>query len=120
MKDLDPLVFLAVFQEMLGPVFWLLIVAAVVGVGAFLFVILRDGEVNSKRLLQSELLGVLGGAGALIFMAFITHSGFTDAGGPIDWLLIGVIFGAGAVATTLIAYAAMGIFCSDCSEGADA
>ena len=31
MKDLDPLVFLAVFQEMLGPLLWLMLFVIIAG-----------------------------------------------------------------------------------------
>jgi len=110
MKDLDPLVFFAVIQEMLGPTLWLLIGVAAIGITMFLIVIARERRIISPRLLLAEVFGVGGGICALIFMAWVTHSGFTDAGGPIDWLLIGVIFGAGMIGATLLAYAVMG-FC---------
>ena len=36
-------------------------------------------------------------------------SGFTDAGGPVDWLLVGLIWGGGLVGTTILGYALMGL-----------
>jgi hypothetical protein len=38
----------------------------------------------------------------------VSSSGFTDAGGPADWFLIALVYGVGAVATTILAYAVMG------------
>jgi hypothetical protein len=111
MKDLDPMVFLAVFQEMLSPVMWLLMIVAIAGFAMFTMVLVREKRLDSSRLVRSELAGLLGGALALVFTAYVTHSGFTDAGGPIDWLLVGVIFGVGLVGTTLIVYAIMGCRC---------
>ena len=59
-------------------------------------------------MIRSELLGLLGGAVALVIMAKVSSSGFTDAGGPADWFLIALVYGVGAVGTTVLAYAVMG------------
>lgn len=108
MKDLDPIVMFAVFQEMLGPVLWLLLALAVGGIAAALRVVQREGCIDSRRLVRSELIGLLGGFAALVLMAKVTVSGFTDAGGPVDWLLIGLIWGTGLAGTTVLAYAVLG------------
>ena len=42
MKELDPMVFLSVFQEMLGPLLWIMLLVAVVGTVAFLALLVRD------------------------------------------------------------------------------
>ena len=68
----------------------------------------REGTLVSRRLIRSELLGLLGGAVALVIMAKVSSSGFTDAGGPADWFLIALVYGVGAVGTTVLAYAVMG------------
>jgi hypothetical protein len=115
MKDMDPFVFLVVFQEMLGPVLWLLIALAVFGLAGFLIVFLREGKLDSKRLVRSELVGLLGGVLALVLAAKFTVSGFTDAGGPVDWLLVGLIWGIGLAGTTILAYAIQGLIpCRRC------
>ncbi len=108
MKELDPLVFLAVFQEMLGPLLWVMLLLAAGGVAAFVALVIKEGTLVSRRLIRSELLGLLGGAVALVIMAKVSSSGFTDAGGPADWFLIALVYGVGAVGTTVLAYAAMG------------
>lgn len=109
MKDLDPVVFLAVFQEMLGPVLWLLVAVAVIGLAGFAYVFVREGGIDSRRLVRSELFGLLGGFGALVIAAHYTHSGFSDAGGPVDWLLVGLIWGIGLAGVTILAYAIQGM-----------
>lgn len=110
MKDLDPLVFYAVFIEMMGPyLFWGLTLATILGVGTFFWVVLRERGFSSKRLVRSEILGLFGGVGALVLMAHVTVSGFTDAGGPVDWLLVGLIWGAGLAGTTILSYAILGL-----------
>ena len=110
MKDLDPLVFYYVFIEMMGPfLFWLLILTAVGGIGLFLWILVRERGFSSQRLVRSEIIGLFGGVGALVFMARITLSGFTDAGGPVDWLLVGLIWGCGLAGTTILSYALLGL-----------
>jgi hypothetical protein len=108
MKELDPMVFLAVFQEMLGFWLWVLVLVGVVGAAAFVALLVRERGVVSRRLVQSELLGLLGGGVALVIMAQVSSSGFTDAGGPADWFLIAVVYGVGLAATTVLVYTLMG------------
>lgn len=108
MKELDPLVFLAVFQEMLGPWLWVMLILAIGGVSAFVAVVLRDGGLVSRRLVAAELAGLAGGVLALVIMARVSSSGFTDAGGPADWFLIAAVFGVGLALTTVSIYAVLG------------
>ena len=111
MKDLDLAVFFSVFHEMLGPVLWLLLALAVGGIALALWVFVREGSsIDSRRLVRSELMGLLGGVAALVLMAEVTVSGFTDAGGPVDWLLVGLIWGIGLAGTTILAYGIQGVF----------
>ncbi|WP_153109300.1 DUF5368 domain-containing protein [Propionivibrio limicola] len=110
MKALDPMVFYAVLVEMMGPwLFWSLILLTAFGLGTFAWVIFREKGLSSRRLVRCELIGVAGGFGALWLMAYVTVSGFTDAGGPVDWLLIGLIWGGGLVGTTILSYASFGL-----------
>ncbi|PTD97008.1 DUF5368 domain-containing protein [Pseudothauera lacus] len=108
MKELDPWIFLAVFQEMLGPLLWVLILAAVLGIAAFVAVLLKERKIVSRRLVRAELVGLVGGALALVLMAKVSSSGFTDAGGPADWFLIALVFGVGLAVTTILIYAVAG------------
>jgi hypothetical protein len=109
MKDLDPMMFLAVFQEMLGPLLWVLVALAVLGVGAFLVVLIKERGIVSRRLVRAELVGLIGGALSLVLMAKVSSSGFTDAGGPADWFLIALVFGVGLAGTTILVYALAGV-----------
>jgi hypothetical protein len=108
MKDLDPFVFLDVFQEMLGIWLWVMLAIAVLGIAGFVLLLKREGGIISKRFVVAELWAILGGGLALVIMAKVSSSGFTDAGGPADWFLICLVYGAGFVATTILAYAIMG------------
>jgi hypothetical protein len=108
MKELDPLVFLAVFQEMLGPWLWVLIALTLGLTAAFLVLVWRERRLVSRRLVAAEALGLAGGVLALVIMARVSSSGFTDAGGPADWFLIALVYGIGFVGTTVGVYALLG------------
>ncbi len=86
MKNYDPWVFLAVFQEMLGPLLWILPLLALGTVAGFVWLWRREGRIATRRLVLAELLGLLGGGLALVIMAAASSSGFTDAAGPADWV----------------------------------
>ena len=104
MKELDPFVLLAVFQEMLGPLLWLLLAVVVLGLLAFVALLIHERGLVSRRLVRSQGLGLIGGGLALVLMAQVSSSGFTDAGGPADWFLIALVFGLGLVGSTILFY----------------
>lgn len=104
MKDMDPMVFLAVFQEILGLLFWPLVGFVVLGLLAFLTILVRERSLDPRRLVWSELVGLAGGFVGIWFMMAITSSRIEDLGGPIDWLLATGIWVAGAVGATITAY----------------
>lgn len=108
MKELDPVVLLAVFQEMLGPLLWVLLVLVLGGLLAFVLLLIRERGLVSRRLIWAEALGLIGGVLALVLMAKVSSSGFTDAGGPIDWLLIALVFGAGLIGSAILIYTLAG------------
>jgi hypothetical protein len=108
MKELDPLVFLSVFQEMLGFWLWLMVVGGLLVAVAFVALLVRERGIVSRRLVWSELLGLFGGVIALGIMAQVSSSGFTDAGGPADWFLIALVYGVGLVATVVLVYTLLG------------
>ncbi len=108
MKDYDLLVFLAVFEEMFG--LWLYVIPAVTLLVLIALVVLlrREAGIVSRRLVRAEIFGFFGGFFALVIMAKVSSSGFTDAGGPADWFLIFSVYGAGLIATTILSYTLMG------------
>lgn len=108
MKELDPIILLAVFQEMLGPFLWFLLAIVVIGTVAFLALLVRERKIVSRRLMWSEALGLFGGAMALVIMAEVSASGYSDAAGPADWILLALVFAAGAIGTTILAYTTIG------------
>src|SRR5690606_30359933 len=97
MKELDPFILLAVFQEMLGPLLWLILAVVVVGTLAFLLLLVRERKIYSRRLMWSQLAGLFGGVMSLVIMAKVSASGYSDAAGPADWTRLEVACAAGAV-----------------------
>jgi O-antigen/teichoic acid export membrane protein len=105
MKELTFGMLLAVFEEMFGAgLFWLLVVAAAVLVGIFVWMIMRDRQGFSIRFLRAELSAPIGALAAILFVQYITNSGFSDIGGPIDLIVILMIAVGGAVASTILLY----------------
>ena len=89
-------------------IWWGSVCIALAAVVAFVALVMREKGIVSRRLVRAELLGLIGGVVALVIMARVSSSGFTDAGGPADWFLIALVYGVGAVATVILAYAVMG------------
>lgn len=109
MQDLDVFVFVSVFQEMLGAYLWIGLGAAALVVLLFVTQLIREGGINAARLARSQLVGLVGGVVAILVMQAVTHSGFADIGGPIDWVLVALIWLAGGVIGTLAAYVGLGL-----------
>jgi len=61
MKELDPMILLAVFLEMLGPLLWLLLAVVVLGTAAFVALLMRERRIAAGRLVRAQLAGLLGG-----------------------------------------------------------
>lgn len=108
MKQLDPMVFVSIFQEMLAGFFWPLIGFVLLGALALLAVLIRDRRLHSRRLVVSQAIGVLGGFVAIGLMLWFTNSHLADLlGGPIDWLVTIGIWVAGAIGGAIAAYVAL-------------
>jgi hypothetical protein len=109
-KELDPLVFVAVLQEMLGGLFWPLVAFIVLGALALVLVLIRERGLDSIRLVRAELVGFFGGFVAIGLMLWVTASRPEDLlGGPIDWLLTVAIWAAGTVGSTIAVYVALSL-----------
>lgn len=110
MKQLDPMVFVAVFQEMLGWLFWPLLGFILLGALALLVVLIRDGGIHSRRLIRAEVIGLFGGFIAVGLMLWVTASNPSDLlGGPIDWLLTIGIWVAGVIGATIATYVSLSL-----------
>jgi hypothetical protein len=110
MKELDPFVFLAVFQEMLGPLLWVLVAIAAFGVAAFLVVVARERKLVLRRFIYAELVGFVGSITALLLMWGVTQSSLSDVGGPVDLVLVLSVFVAGWAGALVLFYGVAGLF----------
>ncbi len=108
MKELTFGMLIAVLEEVFGAgLFWFLVLAAAALVATFIWMIIRNRQGFSIRFLRAELSAPIGAIAAILFVHFITDSGFSDIGGPVDLIvLIGIGFG-GAVASTILVYVLM-------------
>lgn len=108
METIELTTLIAVFSEMLGIGLWALLFIALGTAVAFIALLWREKGVRAQRLLRAQLVGIAGGILALVIMVRVSASGFTDAGGPADWLLIAFVFLLGWVGSTILTYSAMG------------
>lgn len=108
MKELDPLVFLAISREIFGSLLWPLLAIVLIGALAFVTLLIRERGVVTYRLLRSHVAGLLGGGLALVLMIRVFSAGFIDMGGPADWFLVALVFAAGMVGSAIILYTVVG------------
>lgn len=105
MKDLTFDTLIAVFEEIFGAaLFWAMVVAAVLITLAFVYAVIRDRGIDGRRFVRAELAAPVGAIAAILFVQFVTSSGFSDIGGPIDWIMLLAIGVAGAVGLTFLVY----------------
>lgn len=105
MKDLTLETLFAVFEEIFGAgVFWGMVTLAVLIGLAFIYVVVRDRRLEASRLLRAELWAPVGAIAAIVFVLYMTQSGLSDIGGPIDVIILIAIAVAGAVGLTILAY----------------
>jgi hypothetical protein len=105
MKELTFETLIAVFEEMFGRgLFWAMVVAAVLITALYLYVLIRDRSVSWRKFLWAQLSMPLGAIAAVLFVQGITSSGFSDIGGPIDWLVILGVAVMGAVGLAILVY----------------
>ncbi len=98
----------SIMEIMLGAFFWPLIIGVVLLTLLFIVLLLKERQVYSRRLLHAQILGIFGGWFALWMMALLSESRFTDAGGPIDWLVIIVVYVLGFFGTAILWYTIAG------------
>ena len=110
MQEMDPKVFLAVFQEMFGLWLWVgVALLALLGL-ALIVVLVRERGLVGRRLLQAQWAAVPGGFLAIAILIWMSSSRITDMGTPVDWLLLEAVFLGGLVLTTMVVY--VGLACT--------
>ena len=111
MKELTFGMLIAVFEEIFGTaLFWAMVIAAVLVLAAFVYVLVRERSIESGRFLRAELWGLpIGAVAAIAFVLWVTNSALNDLGGPIDVILMILVGIAGAVMVTILAYVVQGL-----------
>tara|TARA_R110002012_G_scaffold298786_1_gene497434 strand:- start:265 stop:636 length:372 start_codon:yes stop_codon:yes gene_type:complete len=105
MSELTLETLLAVFEEMFGQaLFWIMVAVAVVITLAYIFVLIRDRELSMRKFLLAQLSMPFGAIAAVIFVQWITNSGFRDIGGPVDVIVLLGVAAAGAVGLAILVY----------------
>ncbi|MEH6748937.1 MAG: DUF5368 domain-containing protein [Paracoccaceae bacterium] len=110
MKELTFETLLAVFEEMFGRgLFWAMVAVAVVITLAYLYVLIRDRAMSMRKFLLAQLAMPFGAVAAVLFVQWITSSGFRDIGGPIDVIVLLGVAAAGAVGIAILVYTAQAL-----------
>lgn len=110
MNELTLEMLLAVFEEIFGFwLFWGLVTLAVLVAAVFIYALIRDRGLESRKLVRAELTAPIGAIAAILFVQWVTNSRFSDVGGPIDWVVLIVIGVSGAIGLMLLSYVAMAL-----------
>ena len=105
MEEFSFMTIIAVFEEIFGRgLFWTMVAVAVAITAAYLYVLIRDRKMSMRKFLLAQVSMPIGGIAAVWFVMLMTNSGFRDIGGPIDWLVLLGVFGAGAVGFAILVY----------------
>lgn len=110
MKELSIGMLLAILEEIFGAgLFWGMVICALVVIGLFVLLIIRDKGLIAGRFLWSEITAPIGALAAILFVQIMTDSGFKDLGGPIDLILIIAIGCGGALVAPMFTYLLLGL-----------
>lgn len=105
MKELTFATLWAVFEEIFGKgLFWVMVAAAVLITLAYLYVLIRDRSVSWQKFVLAQISMPVGAVLAVLFVWWITDSGWRDIGGPIDMIVLLGIAVVGAVGMAILVY----------------
>ncbi|MEX5727369.1 bacteriorhodopsin [Rhodovulum iodosum] len=117
MKDLTLETLIAVFEEIFGTaLFWTMVAVAVIITLAFIFVLIRDRSLEARYLARAELSAPIGAIAAILFVQYMTNSGFSDIGGPVDLIVLMLTGIAGAGGLIFLAYVVQALLGRDEEE----
>lgn len=110
MQDLTFTTMIAVFEEIFGrSLFWLMVAAAIVVTGLYLYVLVRDRAVSWRKFLWAQVSMPFGAVAAVLFVQKVTSSRFRDIGGPIDVIVLLAVAAMGAVGAAILVYTAQSL-----------
>lgn len=117
MKEISLATLISVFTEMMGAWFWVLVAFSIIGLVAILFVLIKERGLKATRFVSSEIVGFFSGFLAIWIALTVTQSNLSDIGGPIDWVLMVVIYVLGAIGGTIGAYVLQGLISTASKDG---
>ena len=110
MKELTLSTLFAVFEEIFGKgLFWTMVAVALLVTVGFIYVLVRDRAVSWKKFLLAQMAMPFGAVGAVIFVQHMTHSAFSDLGGPVDVMVLALIAVVGAIGAAILTYTVQGL-----------
>jgi hypothetical protein len=96
---------IAVFEEMFGAaLFWALAATAAVVTLGYVYVLVRDRSVSWRKFLWAQLSMPVGAVAAVAFVLWVTQSGLSEIGGPIDVIVLLGVAAAGAIGLAILVY----------------
>lgn len=111
MKELTFGTLIAVFEEMFGRgLFWAMVATAAVITLLYVYVLIRDRSVSMRKFLWAQLSMPFGALAAVLFVQAMTHSRFSDLGGPVDLIVILGVAVLGAVGLAILVYTLGSLF----------
>ncbi len=120
MKDLTFETLIAVFEEIFGRgLFWTMVAVAAVVTVAYLYVLIRDRHLSARKFLAAQLFMPIGAIAAVLFVQWVTHSGFGDIGGPVDWIVLLGVAGMGAVGIAILVYTVQALIAGKSPKAAE-
>ena len=78
-------------------------VAAIITLGYF-YVLVRDRAVSWRKFLLAQISMPFGAVAAVLFVQWVTNSGFRDVGGPVDAIVLLMVALAGAFGIAVLTY----------------
>ncbi|WGE34481.1 DUF5368 domain-containing protein [Actinobacillus genomosp. 1] len=84
MNSLELTMLISVVQEMLAWAFYPLLILAVILTLALVILLVKEKGFHLKRLVQAEVVGFIGGFIGVFVLFWLTQSGLSDIGAPID------------------------------------
>ncbi len=120
MKELTLETLIAVFEEVFGRgLFWLLVAVAGLITLAYVYVLIRDRSVSWRKFLLAQLSMPFGAIAAVLFVQYMTHSAFSDIGGPIDVIVLLGVAVVGAIGMAILVYTVEAFVGSKRTTGTD-
>lgn len=108
MESLELAMVIAVLQEMLSWAFYPLIIAALILTTAFVVLIIKEKALNAKRFVKAQVVGLVGGLVGVIVLFWLTQSGPSDIGAPIDAFVLLLTYGINFIGFTTLYYTITG------------